>query len=184
VEWTADQLAILKNADIGNRAKSRIEKMDALADAIQRGDITDHQVEILRNSGVLRVQDSRKRLRQELGVSGTLRAQGKEAHHDLPVISSEPDLELEFLKRGIDPNKAENGRIVDIEKHKLIHGKGTTGWGNHGDPYIYQWDRFFNDPAKPNPDAAAILQFRDELRTLTSPPFSNADDLTWPYAKP
>jgi hypothetical protein len=31
---------------------------------------------------------------------------------------------------------------MDLEKHKLIHGKGTTGWLG-GDVLVYQWDKFF-----------------------------------------
>ena len=196
MDWTVEELEILYKAGVG-KPISRINKMDSLRPYIESGELVldDSKIRALRSN--LRVDppepgidlgissdNSRAVLIRQLGVDGTLLKQGKEAHHDLPIISSEPDLEIEFLKRGIDPNKAENGRVLDIQTHKLIHGKGTTGWGNLGDPYIYQWDMFFKDRTRPPPNAAAVMQFRDQLRTLTSTPFSSADDLAWPYGKP
>ncbi len=181
IVWTEEQLKILEDAGIGQITKSRLAKMEALGDSIRSGAITQEQVDILYKAGILELRDStsRKILGKELKNIGA-NAQGKVAHHDLPICSEEPDLQIKFLKRGIDPNKAENGRFLDPEFHQLLHGKGCTGW-KYGDPYVFQWDKFFEK--RPTADAAAILSFRDELRSLTIQPFKTADDLNWPYPK-
>lgn len=124
--------------------------------------------------------NSRDILRWQLNMAP---GSGLEAHHDLPICANEPDLEKEFLKRGIDPNKAEHGRPLPPEKHKLIHGKDCTGWGDYGDPYRYQWDMFFQDPERVK-NYQGITAFRDQLRQITSPEFKTADELSWPYPKP
>ena len=82
------------------------------------------------------------------------------AHHDLPICSKELNLEVEFLKRGIDPNKAENGRFLEPEFHDRLHGKDCTGWGEYGDPYLYQWDQFFKD-SNVEKGANEIIAFRN-----------------------
>lgn len=122
--------------------------------------------------------NSRDILRWQLNMAP---GSGLEAHHDLPICANEPDLEKEFLKRGIDPNKAEHGRPLPPEKHKLIHGKDCTGWPFR-DPYRYQWVAFFEENANAGLDE--IRAFRDQLRQITSVEFTSADELPWVYTKP
>jgi hypothetical protein len=66
---------------------------------------------------------------------------GAQAHHWLPLAQNEYQLERKFIIRGVDPNLSIHGEFMDVEKHRIIHGKGTTGWTG-GDVLVYQWDKF------------------------------------------
>ena len=104
---------------------------------------------------------------------------GAQAHHWLPLAQGS-NLEKEFIIRGVDPNLAVHGEFMVLEKHKLIHGKGTTGW-TAGDSMVHQWVGFFK--RTPSPTQADIYIFRDQLKSLCSGDVTSADLINWPIPK-
>ncbi len=180
VDVTTLQLSEITTAGLIGRTKTRAQKMEAVQDLLSRDAITREQIEMLYEAGelYLHTDTSRKALRANLTAAGS-DGIGKAAHHDLP-LAQKYQLEKEFVARGIDPNLAENGRFIDHEKHRIIHGKGTTGWLG-GDPFIHQWRKFFD--RTPGATADQIHTFRDELRALTAGDVTNADLIAWPFSK-
>jgi hypothetical protein len=105
---------------------------------------------------------------------------GAQAHHWLPLAQNEYQLERKFIISGVDPNLAIYGEFMDVEKHRIIHGKGTTGWTG-GDVLVYQWDKLFLANAYATP--AQIYAFKDQLKSLCSGEIINADQIVWPFPK-
>ncbi len=181
IEWNAAQLDIIENPVIFSLTASRADRMAALAPAIRAGTITDVQVIKLYEMGVLKLRSgtSRSTLRKAMLAAGQ-DGKGKIAHHMLPIAAKNPELELKFLQRGIDPNDAENGLFLTQTKHDLVHGKGATGWG-FGDPYLHQWYEFFEE--NPAADFQAVIDFREQLKAIISQEYKHADDIPWPIPK-
>jgi hypothetical protein len=103
-----------------------------------------------------------------------------QAHHWLPLAQKDSKLEREFIIRGVDPNLAIHGEFMELEKHKLIHGRGTTGWLG-GDVLVYQWDKFFL--ANTVATSAQILDLKNQLKAFCSGEIANADQPPWPFPK-
>jgi hypothetical protein len=158
--------------------------MVAIKDMLERGVITKEHVEMLYDTGYLYLKpdSSRAILGQNLIDAGFPRTPpGAQAHHWLPLAQKDSKLEREFIIRGVDSNLAIHGEFMDLEKHKLIHGKGTTGWGPSGDVMVYQWDKFFKEFTLATP--AQVYAFRDQLKALCAGSVSSADQIVWPYSK-
>jgi hypothetical protein len=161
----------------------KIYRMVAIKDTLERGLINRDHVEMLYDTGYLYLKpdSSRAILGQNLIGAGFPRTPpGAQAHHWLPLAQKGSKLERQFITRGIDPNLAIHGEFMDLEKHKLIHGKGTTGWAA-GDSMVHQWVGFFR--RSPSPTQADIYIFRDQLKSLCNGEITSADLINWPIPK-
>jgi hypothetical protein len=138
---------------------------------------------MLCDSGYIYVKadSSRAILGQNLISAGFPRTPpGAQAHHWLPLAQNGYQLEKKFISSGVDPNLAIHGELMDAEKHRIIHGKGATGWTG-GDVLVYQLDKFFTEFNTPSP--AQIYDFKNRLKALCSGDITNADLIIWPYNK-
>jgi hypothetical protein len=163
--------------------KSRAQKMVAIKDMLERGVINREHVEMLYDTGYLYVKadSSRAILGQNLIGAGFPRTPpGAQAHHWLPLAQNGYQLEKKFISSGVDPNLAIHGEFMDAEKHRIIHGKGATGWTG-GDVLVYQWDKFFTEFSSPSP--TQIYDFKNRLKALCAGDITNADLIIWPYNK-
>lgn len=161
---------------------NRAQKMVLIKDMLERGVITRTQVEMLYDMNYLHIKagTSRANLGINLERAGFRRIPaGAQAHHWFPLAPGS-NLERQFITRGIDPNLAIHGEFMVLEKHKLIHGKGVTGWAG-GDVIVYQWQKFFIEFESASP--AQIYAFKDRLKALCSGDVTSADLITWPYSK-
>jgi hypothetical protein len=150
---------------------------------LEWGVINRDHVEMLHDTGYLYLKpdSSRAILGQNLIDAGFPRTPpGAQAHHWLPLAQKDSKLERQFLIRGIDPNLAVHGEFMDLEKHKLLHGKGTTGWIN-GDTIVHQWVKFFE--AFPEAPVTQVIEFRDRIKNLAAVNVQSADLISWPYPK-
>ena len=162
--------------------QNRSLKMVAIKDMLERNAITREQVGMLYDIGYLHITPGRSReiLGENLRAAGFNRIPpGSPAHHWLALAQGN-NLEREFIIRGVDPNLAIHGEFMVAEKHKLIHGKGTTGW-IAGDPIVHQWVGFFK--RIPSPTQADIYAFRDQLKSLCGGDITSADLINWPIPK-
>ena len=156
--------------------------MVAIKDMLERNAITRNQVGMLYDMGYLYIKPgtSREILGRNLNSAGFERIPpGAQAHHWLPLAQGS-NLERDFIIRGVDPNLAIHGEFMVLEKHRLIHGKGTTGW-TAGDSMVHQWVRFFE--AFPDATASQIYAFKDRIKSLTAGDVTSADLIVWPYPK-
>ena len=94
------------------------------------------------------------------------------------------NLELEFLKRGLDPNDGTiAGRLLPKSFHdNVIHGgKKKVEFGSGG-AWNYQWKMFFTQEGAESLTATDVLNFMEELVELTSDPaLKSVWDVNWPY---
>jgi hypothetical protein len=169
-------------ANLG-RAQKRELQMEGVLDLVQRNVIGREEVEMLYKSGILHLdpKKSRVQLRKNLNAAN-FDGKGKAAHHWLCLSQKSQELEKEFIIRGVDPNLAENGEFMDFQKHVILHGRGSTGWID-GDPLVHQWVLFFRRNTESNSNRAAILNFRDQLKAVTSGDITSVDSIAWPFAK-
>jgi hypothetical protein len=79
------------------------------------------------------------------------------AHHDYPQ-----DMEEYFAKRGIDVHEGTNsGRWLPADFHYIVNGKGLTGFGETGNAFNYQWERW--RALNPNATLPEIEAFKEKL---------------------
>jgi hypothetical protein len=108
-------------------------------------------------------------------------------HHDFPLDNrgfGDLNIELELLKRGIDPNDANlGGRFLGERFHtNVIHGgKSNAEFASHGGAWNYQWFRYFRQ--YPNANAADIMAFKNYLVAITpdNGTLLSVWDVDWKY---
>lgn len=98
------------------------------------------------------------------------------AHHYYPV-----EFEESFVRVGIDINEGPSaGAWLEEDFHKIVHGKGSTGWPD-GNPWNYQWDQFFKEGEK---SAVQITAFRDILKAAIADRTQTGSQIRWKYPNP
>jgi hypothetical protein len=140
---------------------TRIERLENFRQALKQGIVTPEMMDAFiaagpgKGIGPYTKSYERKLLTLELEkAKGARPSKNHQAHHDFPI---EDELMGEWLRRGIDPNKADYGRWVK----KTIKGsdEGHQTWTYE---FAEGWKRWLRD--NPAADADACIQHMYELR--------------------
>ncbi|MGB0370736.1 MAG: hypothetical protein ACPGN3_05245, partial [Opitutales bacterium] len=136
-----------------DRARSRLDRMDALSDLLDQNIITRGHLEAFYDSGLIKVSEGRSRaLLRELLSPKPSGMRNPRAHHDLPL-----EFEREFISAGLDPNNY--GRWVPNALHREWHRGAGGGFFND------EWEEFlFNGGVSMQRSKAEILDFLDYMR--------------------
>jgi len=141
VRFSGDALKGLANAA---KLETRIQRMEVLAPLIRSGEIPESVVDDLYLSGFLKHKGAAPAVLEAnmKAVGKGLKPKGSHSHHYLPVAHKPDNLELEFLKRGLDPNYGDFGGYIPDHIHRQWHkGKGM----GLGGAYNSVWREFFED---------------------------------------
>ena len=181
--------------DLLNRG-NRVEAMRVLRPLIESDQITGQMIGDLWDYKWLATKE-RKAATRELErriteVTGQTKPNNWVAHHDLNFATGGNDpslmnLQLNFLKRGLDCNDAAigglAGRFVPADfSQKVLH---YTTKAMPRSAWNFQWEHFFVD----NPTATSqdIIAFMKQLQEVTSQAITknwtdlNPYDIAWPY---